>query len=66
MSATIETSLFTNYLASEMDNHLIPAPVVEVFGRQYEVQQYYIDNIPFVEVIIFCKSRVIQRTKTPD
>ena len=45
MSATIESDLFANYYEMPFnDEMLIPAPVLRVAGRAFEVQQFFTDD----------------------
>lgn len=46
MSATVDRDLFSSYFKNiGPDGNLIPAPSLSISGRQYHVEQHYLDDI---------------------
>ena len=45
MSATFDTKKFAEYFAIPVRGVLEPAPIVSVEGRQYQVSEYYIEDL---------------------
>ncbi|XP_022106993.1 putative ATP-dependent RNA helicase TDRD9 [Acanthaster planci] len=53
MSATFDTSMFAHYFAMPIAGKLEDAPVVNIEGRIYDVQEHYVEDIshlgPYIE-----------------
>lgn len=51
MSATIDSDLFAQYFALPVYDRLEPAPVVNVEGMVFNVNEYYADDLASLGVV---------------
>lgn len=64
MSATVDSSLFSNYFSILINGKKEGAPVISVEGKMYDVMEYYNDDVlSFAEVtkIIFAQKTHLQK-----
>ncbi len=54
MSATIESSSYAQYFATKIAGRLEPAPIVDVEGRSYHVNEFYLDDLRHIGVVSVC------------
>ena len=45
MSATAESEKFARYFAVPIRDELAPAPIFNVQGRAYQIQEYYLEDL---------------------
>lgn len=65
MSATIDVDKFSTYFSTPLENHLVPAPIIDVSkGGPYDISIYYIDEMENLgNVSIKTRSKIVSAFK---
>lgn len=58
MSATMESEVFADYFSVKVAGQSLPAPIVMVEGRMFQVTEFYLDDLKYLGPVCLCLWRL--------